>query len=106
MFYGDLVLHRGTGKTCTGVFLEAMLANGVEGMQAKIMYYAVYRFGPRWVVEKGKSCPPNFLCNGSGPFIVFKREVVPIVDTAEFNRVRDEIKNENWDFERIEQEGD
>lgn len=30
------------------MFFEAMLAGGVSRAQAKIMYYAVYRFGPRW----------------------------------------------------------
>lgn len=30
------------------MFYEAMLAGGVGQFKAKIMYYAVYRFGPRW----------------------------------------------------------
>jgi hypothetical protein len=30
------------------MFYEAMRCNGVAAAQAKIMYYAVYRFGPRW----------------------------------------------------------
>lgn len=30
------------------VFLEAMRCSGVSELRAKTMYYAVYRFGPRW----------------------------------------------------------
>lgn len=33
------------------VFYEAMLANGVERKLAQLMFYAVYRFGPRWEYE-------------------------------------------------------
>ena len=31
------------------MFYEAMLTGGVGQFKAKIMYYAVYRFGPRWL---------------------------------------------------------
>lgn len=30
------------------VFYEAMIANKVKAIKAKLMYYAVYRYGPRW----------------------------------------------------------
>lgn len=30
------------------MFYDAMVESGVEPLQAKIMYYAVYNFGPRW----------------------------------------------------------
>lgn len=33
------------------VFYEAMLANGVDLKLAQLMFYAVYRFGPRWEFE-------------------------------------------------------
>jgi hypothetical protein len=35
-------------KSVHKVFLEAMLARGVDTIQAQLMYLAVYRFGPRW----------------------------------------------------------
>lgn len=38
-------------------FYTAMLANGVDSIQAKIMYAAVYRFGPRWDFEYRPECP-------------------------------------------------
>lgn len=31
------------------MFYYAMLCSGVSSLKARIMYYAVYRFGPRWV---------------------------------------------------------
>ena len=30
------------------VFYDAMIASGVSELKAKLMYFAVYRFGPRW----------------------------------------------------------
>lgn len=38
-------------------FYSGMLANGVDIIQAKIMYAAVYRFGPRWDFEYIPNCP-------------------------------------------------
>lgn len=32
------------------IFYEGMLCSGVEESKAKILYYAVYRFGPRWSI--------------------------------------------------------
>lgn len=32
------------------MFYDAMLCRGVSGFKARLMYYAVYRFGPRWAV--------------------------------------------------------
>jgi hypothetical protein len=35
-------------KAVHKVFLDGMLARGVDKIQAQLMYLAVYRFGPRW----------------------------------------------------------
>lgn len=35
-------------KAVHRVFYDGMLARGVDALQAKLMYLAVYRFGPRW----------------------------------------------------------
>lgn len=32
------------------VFYDAMICSGVAPLKAKVMYYAVYRFGPRWTL--------------------------------------------------------
>ncbi|WP_439669205.1 DUF1353 domain-containing protein [Cupriavidus necator] len=39
------------------VFYEAMLCSGVATPQAKVMYYAVYRFGPRWTFGPAAAAP-------------------------------------------------
>jgi hypothetical protein len=90
------------------VFLEGMLANGVDSTQAKIMYYAVYRFGPRWVVDKTLigQCPPGLLCKMGPPKRIVNWTVVPQFNAKEFDRVQAEIEKEGWDFNRIEQESD
>ena len=41
------------------VFREAMLASGVDNVQAAYMYWAVQRFGPRWDVAIPVGCQPN-----------------------------------------------
>jgi hypothetical protein len=38
------------------VFYEGMLTNGVQPLQANLMYFAVWRFGPRWQVSEIKPC--------------------------------------------------
>jgi hypothetical protein len=52
-------------KAVHKVFLDGMLARGVEKAQAQLMYLAVYRFGPRWDFDvdacychRGAQCAP------------------------------------------------
>lgn len=49
-------------KAVHKVFLNAMLTSGVSNFKAKLMYLAVYRFGPRWEFDIDtcycKNCPP------------------------------------------------
>jgi hypothetical protein len=40
--------HSRHWKAVHKVFYDGMLARGVNSLQAKLMYVAVYRFGPRW----------------------------------------------------------
>lgn len=39
-----------------------MIKDGVSEFKALTMYYAVYRFGPRWTVAMQTNCPPGFAC--------------------------------------------
>jgi hypothetical protein len=42
------------------LFHEAMLANGTPVRKAKLMFYAVYVFGPHWgALSPGTDCGPN-----------------------------------------------
>ena len=53
--------HSRHWKAVHRVFYDGMLARGVDPLQAKIMYLAVYRFGPRWDYDADacfcKGCP-------------------------------------------------
>ena len=44
------------------VFYEAMRLSGVSVVKAKVMYAAVYRFGPRWNLKISVPCPRFKLC--------------------------------------------
>lgn len=39
------------------VFYDGMMCSGVNPVKAKVMYYAVYRFGPRWELSKVAAAP-------------------------------------------------
>lgn len=41
------------------VFYDAMITGGVGTAKAKLMYYAVWRFGPRWSVTEIVPCVPD-----------------------------------------------
>ncbi len=46
------------------VFYDAMLASGVDAWKAKLMYYAVYTFGPRW--DKMRTGKYRQICQSDG----------------------------------------
>jgi hypothetical protein len=77
-------------------FYTAMLAAGVGDTRAKIMYAAVYHFGPRWpehrvenrcVVEPGRTLPT---CE---PTSVLAPPPSPSVRESQFNEMAMEIQN-------------
>jgi len=47
--------HRRPWKQVHRLFHEGMLAGGVDGTMAKMMYAAVYAFGPRWREERRRA---------------------------------------------------
>lgn len=63
------------------VFYDGMIANGVDPVQAKLMYYAVYRFGPRWEIRTERVPVPQF----SGPPRMVDREIAVELPSAEYN---------------------
>jgi hypothetical protein len=99
------------------VFYDAMLTGGVGPLKAKLMYYAVWRFGPRWSVAEIVPCVPN---PGLGKFcadfkpialqITAERPVVEQGDlasaTQELVDVSARIERDNLTLEQLEQLGD
>jgi hypothetical protein len=89
-----------------------MLAKMVDPMQAKLMYYAVYRFGPRWVVDKNFTCPPMCvvrcaLSPGGSPPALTKVNVTPTCDDdKEFREATSEIEKGNLSLAKIRKSAD
>ena len=73
-------------KVVHDAFLFAMLAGGVEQWRAKVMYAAVYHFGPRWRDPQTNNEPPKQTLKNKD----FKElaEVIRVRDTSPgaFNR--------------------
>lgn len=82
------------------VFYTAMLANAVDPVQARIMYAAVYRFGPRWDFEYAPDC---------ANCVAIPRHVdayTPAFNVEEFERLRARLQQETDSLEQIEREAD
>jgi len=73
-------------------FHLASLAGGTEPTKALVMYYAVYRFGPRW--EQSRS--------GDGSLILFKPKMV----RGELEAMKARIEKGGVDIEEIERTAD
>jgi hypothetical protein len=87
-------------------FYDAMIASGTPPIQAKIMYYAVYRFGPKWVVDKSLPCPIGFLCQkGSAPIHV-TLQAKPQTSESEMEEVKKKIEKDNPDVANVEEMAD
>ena len=71
------------------VFYDAMRARGVGETKAKTLYYAVYRFGPRW-------------CQGCR----IQRPIVPTYHDEEFQKMKREIEQGNVSLEQIDAASD
>jgi hypothetical protein len=87
-------------------FYDAMIAGGVSPIQAKIMYYAVYRFGPKWVVDKTVRCPLGFICNQAGPPLQVTLQARPQLNVDDAKRAKIKIEQQNPDVSEIEQMAD
>jgi hypothetical protein len=72
------------------VFYDAMLNNGVGRAKALAMYFAVWRFGPRWNVSEIKPCTPgpNEFCASAqvSEYRVHSEQVVS------FDRAQEEVR--------------
>jgi hypothetical protein len=70
------------------VFYEGLLAQGVDKLKAKVMYYAVYLGGPKWVeLIPGKNCGMNCIntiTNSNGkPVINFRNADYDLFDMGQ-----------------------
>jgi hypothetical protein len=64
--------HVRSWKDTHMVFYDAMLASGLERQKAKLMFYAVYTFGPRWgYLVPGTPCKGTDACINNTQKTVF-----------------------------------
>lgn len=82
------------------VFYEAMLCSGVGDIRAKTMYYAVYRFGPRWTLGP-TAVAEAFGMTGTAASIPTPLPVEPF-DAASFETDASLIRAQDLDVAAIE----
>jgi len=88
-------------QDCDRMFYFAMRCSGVSAVEAKTMFYALYKFGHHWKFPIKRAKPVKF--EGQ---LVARAEPIPRaipVNPAEINEARDWIQNADPSLEQIEQ---
>jgi hypothetical protein len=96
--YGD---KKRPWQDCDRMFYYAMRCSGVSAVEAKTMFYALYRFGHHWKFPIKRAKPVKF----DGQFVA-RAEAIPRaipVNPAEINETRDWIQTADPSLEQIEQ---
>jgi hypothetical protein len=92
-------------KAVHKVFLDGMLARGVDRIQAQLMYLAVYRFGPRWDFDVDacfcKGCPT---C--ANPILKRIATYKPTYKASDFQELRDKLMVGTSKLEELEDDAD
>lgn len=92
-------------KAVHRVFLDGMIARGVDRLQAQLMYLAVYRFGPRWDFDIDacfcKGCP-----SCANPNLKRVARYDPKYNSADFEELRDKLKSGRLSLEQLEDDAD
>jgi hypothetical protein len=94
-----------------------MRAGGVSVGKAKLMYYVVWRFGPRWSVSEIVPCIPNAsigkYCAESKPLAIEVSTERPYIDASdapsamqELRNVATEVETHNPSLDEIEKMAD
>jgi len=88
-------------KAVHRVFLDGMLARGVDRAKAQLMYLAVYRFGPRWDFDVDacfcKGCPT---C--ANPILKRVQEYKSEYKAVEFEELRAKLMTGGSTLEQLE----
>jgi hypothetical protein len=92
-------------KAVHKVFLDGMMARGVDWVQAKLMYLVVYRFGPRWDFDVDacfcKGCPA---C--ANPILKRVRHYKPKYVVDDFEELRKKLMSGQYSLDQIEDTAD
>jgi uncharacterized protein DUF1353 len=92
-------------KAVHKVFLDGMTARGVDTLQAKLMYLAVYRFGPRWDFDVDacfcKGCP---VC--ANPILKRIQHYSPKYIAEDFEDLRRKLESRQLSLDQLEDTAD
>ena len=96
--YGE---HKRPWQDCDRMFYYAMRCSGVNAVQAKTMYYALFKFGHHWKFPIKRGKPVKY----EGGLVARGEEIpraIP-VNPTEINQARNWINNTDPSLEQIEQ---
>jgi hypothetical protein len=88
-------------QDCDRMFYNAMRCSGVSAVEAKTMFYTLYRFGHHWKFSIKRAKPVTF-----GGEMVARGEEIPRaipVNPDQINEARDWIRRAEPSLEQIEQ---
>ncbi|MBB4398792.1 DUF1353 domain-containing protein [Bradyrhizobium sp. ERR14] len=92
-------------KAVHRVFLDGMLARGVNKLEAQLMYLAVYRFGPRWDFDVDacfcKGCP-----SCANPKLRRVAKYDPRYKSEDFEELSGKLKSGQFTLEQLEDAAD
>ena len=88
-------------QECDRMFYNAMRCSGVSAIEAKTMFYALYRFGRHgaFAIKKAKRVKPSELASAEPEELPRAKPV----NTTEINETRDWIRSADPSMEQIEQ---
>ena len=93
--------HKRPWQDCDRMFYNAMRCSGVSAVEAKTMFYALYRFGHHWKFPVKRAKPVKF----EGALVARGEEIpraIP-VNENDVNEARDWIRRAQPSLEQIEQ---
>ena len=92
-------------QECDRMFYNAMRCSGVSAIEAKTMFYALYRFGRHgaFEIKKAKRVKPSELAQAQGEEEGEQLPRAIPVNTADINATRDWIRSADPSMEQIEQ---
>jgi hypothetical protein len=96
--YGE---HNRPWSDCDRMFYNAMRCSGVSAIEAKTMYYALFKFGHHWKFPIKRGKPVKY----EGALVARGEEIpraIP-VNRVQINEARDWISNTDPSLEQIEQ---
>ena len=96
--------HNRPSWDCDRMFYNAMRCGGVSAVEAKTMYYTLYKFGHHWKFPIKRAKPVKY----EGGLVARAQEIpraIP-VNPAEINQAREWIRSADPTLDQIEQRAD